>query len=90
MFPKSILICGALVALSVFVYAIQRKMFCIQNWNVVIDVISFFLWPSSAHYIDACYRDDPEVNACLIVSANKLARLLQNGIPELGMEEVSG
>lgn len=43
----------------------------------------------SAYYIDQCSRDDPEVNECLKDSCNRLARLLQNGIPELGMEEVN-
>lgn len=43
---------------------------------------------NSAYYVDQCSRDDPEVNICLMHSANRLARLLQRGIPELGMEEV--
>lgn len=42
----------------------------------------------SAYYVEQCSRDDPEVNTCLMHSANRLARLLQRGIPELGMEEV--
>lgn len=45
-------------------------------------------FPNSAYYVDQCSRDDPEVNICLMHSANRLARLLQRGIPELGMEEV--
>lgn len=42
----------------------------------------------SAYYLDKCYRDDPQVNSCLRDSANKLARYLQQGVPELGVEEV--
>lgn len=47
-----------------------------------------FKYISTAYYIDQCSREDPEVNICLMHSANRLARLLQVGIPELGMEEV--
>lgn len=43
----------------------------------------------TAYYINQCSRDDPEVNVCLMHSANRLARLLQVGVPELGMEEVT-
>lgn len=42
----------------------------------------------AAYYLDKCNRDDPEVNNCLRDSANKLARHLQQGVPELGIEEV--
>lgn len=42
----------------------------------------------SAYYLDKCHRDDPDVNNCLRNSANKLARYLQQGVPELGIEEV--
>lgn len=41
-----------------------------------------------AYYVNQCARNDPEVNTCLLHSANRLARLLQVGVPELGMEEV--
>lgn len=41
-----------------------------------------------AYYLDRCDRDDPQVNECLMNSANKLARYLQNGVPELGIEQV--
>lgn len=47
-----------------------------------------FDFSDSAYYVEQCSRDDPEVNTCLMHSANRLARLLQRGIPELGMEEV--
>lgn len=42
----------------------------------------------TAYYLDKCYKDDPQVNNCLRDSANKLARYLQQGVPELGIEEV--
>lgn len=42
----------------------------------------------SAYYIQQCSRDDPELDICLMNSANHLARLLRNGVPELDMEEV--
>lgn len=42
----------------------------------------------TAYYIQQCSRSDPEVNLCLMHSANRLARLLQVGVPELGIEEV--
>lgn len=47
-----------------------------------------FIW-RVAYYIQQCSKDDPEVNTCLMHSANRLARLLQAGVPELDMQEVS-
>lgn len=42
-----------------------------------------------AYYVDQCNRDDPEINSCFIKSANKLTKYLQDGLPELEMEEVN-
>lgn len=41
-----------------------------------------------AYYIKQCQRDDPEINQCLINSANHLTKELRSGIAELEMEEV--
>lgn len=46
------------------------------------------LSPTTAYFIEKCYRDDPEVDECLKYSGNKLASFLHEGIPELGLEEV--
>ncbi|XP_055715245.1 protein takeout [Phlebotomus papatasi] len=40
------------------------------------------------YYLQQCSRDDPEINSCLIESANKFARHLRDGVPELELEEV--
>ncbi|XP_077289069.1 juvenile hormone binding protein 2 [Arctopsyche grandis] len=44
--------------------------------------------PQQPYYIDKCYKDDPQVNDCLLRSMNKLAEHFKRGIPELGMTEV--
>lgn len=47
-----------------------------------------FFFVISAYYIDKCYKDDPQVNDCLLRSMNKLAEHFRHGIPELGITEV--
>lgn len=41
-----------------------------------------------AYYIQQCKKSDPNVDQCLKASANKFARYVQKGIPELEIEEV--
>lgn len=42
----------------------------------------------AAYYLQQCYKDDPDVNECLRNSANRLAKFIRQGVPELGIEEV--
>lgn len=87
---RYVCIAGASVLiLSVVSVALQRK----SHINVSTHIRSrtqenYLLHTRVAYYINQCSRNDPEVNTCLLHSANRLARLLQVGVPELGMEEV--
>lgn len=54
----------------------------------IINNMEYLFYLNSAYYIQQCSRDDPEVDICFMNSANHLARLLRNGVPELYMEEV--
>lgn len=95
---KNFYIAGASIALlSMVSLALQRKshinsihenrfFFCCSKYssNQFSNINSLRL----AYYVNQCSRSDPEVNTCLMHSANRLARLLQVGVPELGMEEV--
>lgn len=56
--------------------------------GAAVAALSMVVLALQPYYVEQCSRDDPEVNTCLMHSANRLARLLQRGIPELGMEEV--
>uniref|UniRef100_A0A8D8LL64 Circadian clock-controlled protein n=1 Tax=Cacopsylla melanoneura TaxID=428564 RepID=A0A8D8LL64_9HEMI len=40
------------------------------------------------YYLHQCHKDDPQVNECLIESANTLLKNFQRGIPELGVTNV--
>lgn len=42
----------------------------------------------TAYYLSKCVRDDPEINTCLKNSANRLAKFLRQGVPELDIDEV--
>lgn len=89
---KFIYVTGAAVAaLSVITFALQRKFLVYGFYQVKLGIPRYLFKRVSlpAYYVDQCSRDDPEVNTCLMHSANRLARLLQVGIPELGMEEVN-
>lgn len=42
----------------------------------------------SAYYLSKCSRDDPDLDGCFRNTANRLAKYLRNGVPELGIEQV--
>lgn len=42
-----------------------------------------------AYYIQQCHKSDQNVDVCLKQSANKFARYVQKGIPELEIEDVN-
>lgn len=56
---------------------------------IVINQFHVLFFIITAYFIDQCERDDPELNACFMRSANKLTKYLQRGLPELDMEEVN-
>lgn len=41
-----------------------------------------------AYYLQRCSRDDADLNGCLRSSANRLAKYLRQGVPELDMVDV--
>lgn len=74
---------GTVVLISVLVTALQRELF---DFSGIATLLSNLILV--AYYLDRCERDDPQVNKCLMNSANKLARYLQKGVPELDIEQV--
>ncbi|XP_031635609.1 uncharacterized protein LOC116348681 [Contarinia nasturtii] len=56
--------------------------------GATVAALSMVVLTLQPYYVNQCSRDDPEVNTCLMKSANRLARLLQAGIPELGFEDI--
>lgn len=48
----------------------------------------FSIFYSLDYFIEKCYRDDPELDECLKYSGNKFASYLNQGIPEIDLEEV--
>ncbi|KAG4080290.1 hypothetical protein HA402_010782 [Bradysia odoriphaga] len=40
------------------------------------------------YYLSRCARDDPEINTCIKNTANRLAKFLRQGVPELEIYEV--
>lgn len=54
--------------------------------NLIDNEFDYHLF--TAYYIQQCKRSDPNVDQCLKSSANKFARYVQKGIPELEIEEV--
>lgn len=48
----------------------------------------FAIFVLVAYYIQQCHKSDPDVDVCLKQSANRFARYVQKGIPELEIAEV--
>ncbi|XP_026466740.1 uncharacterized protein LOC113370283 [Ctenocephalides felis] len=59
-------------------------VFVLSAAAIVINICS----ADQPYYITQCSRTDPAINTCLQKTGNRLARLLKNGVPELGIEEV--
>lgn len=64
-------------------YIVQLRRFDLWRSNGIV------CSPLPAYYIQQCHKSDPNVDVCLKQSANKFARFVQKGIPELEIEEVS-
>lgn len=54
-----------------------------------IKFFCFARFSFAAYYVQQCSRDSADLNGCLRNSANRLAKFLRQGVPELGIEDVS-
>lgn len=51
-------------------------------------MVFFVSFGCPAYYLERCSRENPELNECLRNSANRLAKYLRQGVPELEMDDV--